>query len=140
MNKSAVRRVWRFQRGNQNPYIEDHTMSKKNKYKRRNNELQNIRIKLKIEKHEPHTLLVSIQRQIESSNSIKYSMSVNVQPLESMCSLYLERDLFHQIMDKSAVRRVWRFQRGNQNPYIEDHTMSKRTSTKGETTNYKTYT
>ena len=32
----------------------DNTMAKKNKYKRTNNDLQNIHIKLKIELHEPH--------------------------------------------------------------------------------------
>jgi predicted YcjX-like family ATPase len=65
-------RVWRYQRGNQNPYIEEEQttqwpkdtkgvirirISKKNrqhngqkkKYKRTNNDLQNIHIKLKIE-------------------------------------------------------------------------------------------
>ena len=38
-------------------------------------------------------------------------------------------------------RRVWRYQSGNQNPYIEeeDNTMAKRKSTKGQTTIYKTY-
>jgi len=56
MDKSAVRRVCRFQRGNQNPYIEEEqtTQWPKEKYKRTNNDLQNIHIKLKIEKHEPH--------------------------------------------------------------------------------------
>ena len=37
------------------------------------------------------------------------------------------------------LRRVWRYQRGNQNPYIEegqDNTMEKRT--KGQTMIYKT--
>jgi hypothetical protein len=38
------------------------------------------------------------------------------------------------------VRRVWRYQRGNQNPYIEeeDNAMAKRKSTKGKTMIYKT--
>ena len=31
-------------------------------------------------------------------------------------------------------RRVRRYQRGNQNPYIEDTTMAKRIRTKGQTT------
>ena len=49
---SWLRRVWRYQRGNQNPYISkknrQHNGQKK-KYKRTNNDLQNIHIKLKIE-------------------------------------------------------------------------------------------
>jgi hypothetical protein len=46
----------RYQRGNQNPYIEEEqkTQWQKKKYKRTNNDLQNMHIKLKIEKHEPH--------------------------------------------------------------------------------------
>jgi hypothetical protein len=51
-----VRRVRRYQRGNQNPYISkknrQHNGQKK-KYKKTNNDLQNIHIKLKIELHEP---------------------------------------------------------------------------------------
>ena len=38
-------------------------------------------------------------------------------------------------------RRAWRYQRCNQNPYIEkrtDNTMAKRQSTKGQTMIYKT--
>ena len=42
-------RVWRYQRGKQNPYIEDRQQkSEKNKDKRTNNNLQNITQKLKI--------------------------------------------------------------------------------------------
>ena len=46
---SIVRRVCRYQRGNQNPYIEDEqtTQWPKEKDKRTNNDLQNIHIKLK---------------------------------------------------------------------------------------------
>jgi len=42
-----------------------------------------------------------------------------------------------------TIRRVWRNQRGNQNPYIEeeqDNTMAKRKRTKGQTTICKTFT
>ena len=42
----------RYQRGNQNPYIEertDNTMGKRKKYERTNNDLQNIHIKLNFE-------------------------------------------------------------------------------------------
>jgi hypothetical protein len=51
-----IRKVWRYQRGNQNPYIEEEqtTQWPKKKYKRTNNDPQNIHIKLKIKKHEPH--------------------------------------------------------------------------------------
>jgi len=47
---SGERSVWRYQRGNQNPYVEevDNTMAKI-KYKSTSNDLQNIHIKLKIE-------------------------------------------------------------------------------------------
>jgi len=47
----AVRRVSRYQRGNQNPYIEDEqtTQWRKEKVQKDNNHLQNIYIKLKIE-------------------------------------------------------------------------------------------
>ena len=46
-------RVWRHQRGNQNPYIEEeHGQNKK--YNRTKNDLQNIHIKIKTELHEPH--------------------------------------------------------------------------------------
>jgi len=41
-----------------------------------------------------------------------------------------------------GVRRVGRYQRGNQNPYIEEeqtNTMAKRKSTKGQTTINKLY-
>jgi len=45
------RRVWRYQMGNQNPYIEEEqiTHGQKKKFKRTNNDQQNIHIKLKIE-------------------------------------------------------------------------------------------
>ena len=45
------RRVLRYQRCNQNPYIEKEqtTQSLKKKDQRKNNDLQNIQIKLKIE-------------------------------------------------------------------------------------------
>jgi len=36
-------------------------------------------------------------------------------------------------------RRVLRYQKGNQNPYIKEQT-TQRKSTKGQTTIYKTYT
>ena len=49
---TVLRRVWRYQRGNQNPYIEEQTTQWPKK--RTNNDLQNIHIKLKIEYHEPH--------------------------------------------------------------------------------------
>jgi hypothetical protein len=49
---SSARIVVRYQRGNQNPYIEVEQKGQKKKYKRTNNDLQNIHIK-KIEKHEP---------------------------------------------------------------------------------------
>jgi hypothetical protein len=40
----SLRRDWRYQRGNQNPYIKE----EQKEYKRTNNDLQNIHIKLKI--------------------------------------------------------------------------------------------
>jgi hypothetical protein len=55
---------------------------------------------------------------------------------------------FFNLRDWAAViifcidpRRVWRYQRGNQNPYIEEQTTQwpKEKSTKGQTTIYKTY-
>ena len=54
-NLERSRRVWRYQSGNQNPYIEEEqtTQWSKKKNKRRNNDLQTIHIKLKIEHHEP---------------------------------------------------------------------------------------
>jgi hypothetical protein len=47
----VLRGVWRYQRGNQNPHIEEEqtTQWPKEKYKRANNDQQNIHIKLKIE-------------------------------------------------------------------------------------------
>jgi len=44
-----IRRDWRYQRGNHNPYIEEEHNDQMKKYKRTNNDLQNIHIKLKIE-------------------------------------------------------------------------------------------
>jgi len=43
-------RVWRYRRGNHNPYIEEAqtTQWPKEKYKTTNNDLQNIHIKIKI--------------------------------------------------------------------------------------------
>ena len=47
----VIKRVWRYQRGNQNPYIEEEqtTQWPKEKVQKANNDLQNIYIKLKIE-------------------------------------------------------------------------------------------
>jgi hypothetical protein len=46
----SIRRVWRYQRSNQNPYIEEQTTQwPKEKVQKTNNDLQNIHIKLKIE-------------------------------------------------------------------------------------------
>jgi hypothetical protein len=50
-NQIWVRRVWRYQRGNQNLYIEEQTTQKK---KRTNSNLQNINKILKIKQHKPH--------------------------------------------------------------------------------------
>jgi hypothetical protein len=46
------RRVWRYQRGHQNPYIEEEQTTKweTKKYKRTNNDLQNIHIKTCMQK------------------------------------------------------------------------------------------
>ena len=63
-------------------------------------------------------------------------------------------NLFSLNNTQNVLRRVWRYQRGNQNPYIEeqttqwpkekdrrtDNTMTKRKRTNGQTTIYKTYT
>jgi ribosomal protein L32E len=56
---SKLWRVWRYQKGNQNPYVEEYKgnnkitelqhIGQKKKYKRTKNDLQNIHIKLKIE-------------------------------------------------------------------------------------------
>ena len=46
-NTMAKRRVWRYQSGNQNPYIDEEQTTQWPK--RKNNDLQNIHIKLKIE-------------------------------------------------------------------------------------------
>ena len=47
---TVERRVWRYQRGNQNPYIEEQTTQWPNeKVQKENNDIQNIHIKLKIE-------------------------------------------------------------------------------------------
>jgi hypothetical protein len=52
------------------------------------------------------------------------------------CSELLDSNLY-------LIRRVWRYQSGNQNPYIKKeqtiNTMAKRKITKGQTTIYKTY-
>jgi hypothetical protein len=42
-------KVWRYQSGNQNPYIEE-----KENVQKTNNDLENIHIKLQIEYREPH--------------------------------------------------------------------------------------
>ena len=45
--------------------------------------------------------------------------------------------------DWKTVRRVWRYQRGNQNPYIAEQTTQwpkEKVQSKGQTTIYKTYT
>jgi stress response protein YsnF len=51
----SVRRVWRYQRGNHNPYIEEEqTTQWPNEDGQKINDQQSIRIKLKIEKLELH--------------------------------------------------------------------------------------
>jgi hypothetical protein len=47
----GTRRVWRYQKGNQNPYIEEEqtTQWPNEKVQKNNNDLQNIHIKQKIE-------------------------------------------------------------------------------------------
>jgi hypothetical protein len=54
------RRVWRYQRGNQNPYIEEGQTTQwlKEKGQKDNNDLQNTTKKLKIEEHEKQLLIV----------------------------------------------------------------------------------
>ena len=39
-----------------------------------------------------------------------------------------------------CLRRVWRYQRGNQNPYFEEEQTTQWPKEKGQTTIYKTYT
>jgi hypothetical protein len=54
---SSIEELEDTKRGNENPYIEDvqtTQWSKEKKYKRTNNDLQNIHIKQKIELHESH--------------------------------------------------------------------------------------
>ena len=48
--------VWRYQRGNQNSYIEEEKtiQCQKEKHKATSNDLQSIHIQLKIEQHKPH--------------------------------------------------------------------------------------
>jgi predicted Holliday junction resolvase-like endonuclease len=49
-NEHFLRGVWRYQRGNQNPLIEEQTTQwPEEKEKRTNNDLQNIHIELKME-------------------------------------------------------------------------------------------
>jgi len=51
--------------------------------------------------------------------------------------------LCHVSFCHSFGRRVWRYQRDNQNPYIEEEQPTqwpKEKSTKGQTAIYKTYT
>jgi hypothetical protein len=47
----GTRRVWRYQKGNQNPYIEEEqtTQWPNEKVQKNNNDLQNMHIKQKIE-------------------------------------------------------------------------------------------
>ena len=49
--EKVTRRIWRYQSGNENLYMEEEqtTQWPKGKYKRTNNDLQDIHIKLKIE-------------------------------------------------------------------------------------------
>ena len=52
---AEIRRAWRYQRGNQNPYIEGQTTQwPKEKSTKGQQRSTNIHIKLKIEQHEPH--------------------------------------------------------------------------------------
>jgi hypothetical protein len=46
-----------------------------------------------------------------------------------------------RLTTSNCSRRVWRYLRGNQNPYIEeeDNTMARRKSSKWQTMIYKTY-
>jgi hypothetical protein len=50
----CLRRVWRFQRGNQNPYIEDGLTTQLPKEKGQTLNYKTLHRKLKIEQHEPH--------------------------------------------------------------------------------------
>ena len=92
----SLRRVWRYQKGNQKPLIEGQTTQwlKEKKYKRTNNNIQNITL---ITKDWP---------------------------------------------TRTPLRRVWRYQRGNQNPYIEEQTTQWLTekSTKDKQRSTKHYT
>ena len=60
-----LRRVWKYQKGNHNPYIEEQTTQwskekgqqekqRSTKHAHTTKDLQNMHIKLKIEQHEPH--------------------------------------------------------------------------------------
>ena len=44
-----IRRIWRYQRGNQNPYVGEEQTTQWQKEKVQNNNLQSIHIKQKIE-------------------------------------------------------------------------------------------
>ena len=76
---------------------------------------------------------------IFSSSNIRPQLQILCNDITEDCMVFQFRFLTNV---RSFVRWVWRYQRGNQNPYIEEQTTTwpKEKNTKGQTTIYKAYT
>jgi hypothetical protein len=76
-NLDKTWRVWRYQRFNHNPHIEEEHNGQRKKYKRTNNDPQNIHTKSKIEQNEPQGELRCSGR-ASSSRSTSGTRSKNI--------------------------------------------------------------
>jgi len=66
----------------------------------------------------------------------------NISAISCRSALLEEETGVHRENHRPAVKRVWRYQRGNQNPYIEEEQTTQwlKDKSTGQTTIYKTYT
>ena len=164
-----TRRVWRYQRGNQNSYIEEEQTTQWPKEKRTKGQEEfedtkgaiRIRISKKNRQHNDRKKTDKRTRRVwryqrgnqnsyiekeqttqwpkEKGQKDKKSLKI---PKGQSESVYRRTDntMTERKKDK-RTRTVWRYQRDNQYPYIKEEqtTDNKRKSTKGQATIYKAY-
>ena len=80
----------------------------------------------------------TLKHSIDNKNRRKISIKLTFVPKTPEKQLNFTSKFF--LISCSFLRKVWRYQRGDQNPYIEEEQTTQWPKEKGQTTIYKTYT
>jgi hypothetical protein len=124
----CIRRVWRYQRGNQNPYIEEEQTTQWPKEKRQKDKQWSTKHSYKTKDRVTRTPL-KIRGELRCCPHVS---KIPTHTFSMLSSVIVESMEWYSWT--LCIRRVWRYQRGNQNPYIEEEQ-----TTQWQTTIYNTY-